>query len=180
VRLPIPPPPQVYGTFELTTSSAEARGSGCGSGSRLSRQNAPHAARHGALVPLSHVAAPGRTWRKCTRTARVARCCGPCRRNGHGSHTDSWPLGNLQWWPFWAKVAVTLGRGMLADLNEVAYGHGCCWRVILWSSGSPVQHFPFPIRPWKVSFVRVNDPTRAATPHISNQGSALDTVLRSE
>jgi len=28
---------------------------------------------------------------------------------------------------------------MLADLNEVAYGHGCCWRVILWSSGSPVQ-----------------------------------------
>ncbi len=28
---------------------------------------------------------------------------------------------------------------MLADLNEVAYGHGCRGRVILWSSGSPVQ-----------------------------------------
>src|ERR1035437_5703701 len=26
-----------------------------------------------------------------------------------------------------------------ADLNEVAYGHGCWGRVILWSSGSPVQ-----------------------------------------
>src|SRR5665811_1850419 len=26
-----------------------------------------------------------------------------------------------------------------ADLNEVAYGHGCRGRVILWSSGSPVQ-----------------------------------------
>ena len=25
------------------------------------------------------------------------------------------------------------------DLNEVAYGHGCWGRVILWSSGSPVQ-----------------------------------------
>jgi len=70
--------------------------------------------------------------------------------------------------------------GRDADLNEVAYGHGHRGRVILWSSGSPVQHFPFPIRPWKVSFVRVNDPPRAATPHISNQGSALDTVLRSE
>jgi hypothetical protein len=28
---------------------------------------------------------------------------------------------------------------MLADLNEVAYGHGDRGRVILWSSGSPVQ-----------------------------------------
>ena len=25
------------------------------------------------------------------------------------------------------------------DLNEVAYGHGCCGRVILWSSDSPLQ-----------------------------------------
>jgi hypothetical protein len=40
VRLPIPPPPQVYGNFEFTTGSAEARGSGCGSGSRLGRQRA--------------------------------------------------------------------------------------------------------------------------------------------
>ena len=26
-----------------------------------------------------------------------------------------------------------------ADLNEVAYGHGCRGRVMLWSSGSPSQ-----------------------------------------
>lgn len=28
---------------------------------------------------------------------------------------------------------------MLADLNEVAYGHGCRGRVILWCSDSPLQ-----------------------------------------
>jgi hypothetical protein len=38
------------------------------------------------------------------------------------------------------RQSSALGLGLpQPDLNEVAYGHGCCGRVILWSSGSPVQ-----------------------------------------
>jgi len=42
-------------------------------------------------------------------------------------------------WAFFLRDGQSGAWATLAELNEVAYGHGCWGRVILWSSGSPVQ-----------------------------------------